>query len=56
MKETTEVLAALRTALTVLASIAQRADLPNLVFLIGMAELEAAQAEAQAKMEAAAKR
>jgi hypothetical protein len=56
MRETTEVLATLRNTLAILGSIAQRADLPNLVFLIGMAELEAAEAEAGARVEAAARR
>jgi hypothetical protein len=56
MSEITEVLATLRNTLAILGSIAERADLPNLVFLIGMAELEAAQAEACARVEAAAKR
>jgi hypothetical protein len=56
MNEATEVLATLRNTLAILGSIAQREDLPALVFLIGMAELEAAQTEACAKVEAAAKR
>lgn len=54
MSATTEVLATLRNTLAILGSIAQREQLPALVFLIGMAELEAAQAEASAKIEAAA--
>jgi hypothetical protein len=52
MSETTDVLATLRNTLAILGSIAERADLPNLVFLIGMAELEAVQAEANARLEA----
>ena len=56
MKETTEILALMRNALATLGTIAKGADLPALVFLIGMAELEAAQAEANAKREAIAKR
>ena len=52
MKESTEVLAMLRNTLAILGSVAKGADLPALVFLIGMAELEAAQAEANAKSEA----
>jgi hypothetical protein len=56
MKETTEVLSMLRNTLAILSSIAKGADLPALVFLIDMAELEAAQAEANAKREAFAKR
>lgn len=55
MKET-EVLSMLRNSLGILSSIAKRADLPSLVFLIGMAELEAAQAEANAKNKGLAKR
>jgi hypothetical protein len=46
----------LRNTLAILGSIAQRADLPNLAFLIGMAELEAAQTEASARVMASAKR
>jgi hypothetical protein len=53
MSEATEVLATLRNTLAILGSIAQREDLPALVFLIGMAELEAAQAESKARLEAA---
>ncbi len=52
MKETTEILAMLRHSLAALSSIAKGADFPALVFLIGMAELEAAQAEARAKRKA----
>jgi hypothetical protein len=48
MKES-EVLALLRNSLAILSSIAKGADLPALAFLIGMAELEAVQAEAAAK-------
>lgn len=55
MKEI-EVLAMLRNTLGILSSVAKSADLPALAFLIGMAELEAAQAEAIAKREAFAKR
>lgn len=55
MKESTEVLAMLRNRLAILGSVAKGADLPALVFLIGMAELEAAQAEAAAKSDAARK-
>jgi hypothetical protein len=44
MKETTGILAMLRNSLAILNSIAKGADLPALVFLIGMAELEADQA------------
>jgi hypothetical protein len=56
MKERTESLAILRHTLAISRSIAKGADFPALVFLIGMAELEAAQAEAKAKREARAKR
>ena len=57
MKETTEILALLRNSLAILGSIAKSADkraskdagLPALVFLIGMAELEASRAEVDAK-------
>lgn len=52
MKESTEVLSMLRNTLAILGSVAKDADLPALVFLIGMAELEAAQTEANAKNEA----
>jgi hypothetical protein len=55
MKET-EVLSMLRNTLGILSSIANSADLPALVFLIGMAELEAAQLEADAKRQAFANR
>jgi hypothetical protein len=48
MKES-ELLACLRNTLASLSSLAKGADLPALAFLIGMAELEAAQAEAIAK-------
>jgi hypothetical protein len=50
MKET-EVLAMLRNMLASLSSIATDADLPALAFLIGMAELEAAQTQAGIKRE-----
>jgi hypothetical protein len=50
MKET-EVLAMLHKMLAILSSIATDADLPALAFLIGMAELEAAQAQANVKSE-----
>jgi len=56
MTETTETLALLRNSLAILSSIAERADLPALVFLIGMAELEATQAAAKAKRKAFKKR
>ena len=56
MKESTEVLAMLRNTLAILGSVAKGADLPALEFLIGMAELEAAQSEAAAKSDAARKR
>lgn len=56
MSETAEILATLRNTLAILGSIAQRADFPNLAFLIGMAELEAAQTEVSARVEAATKR
>jgi hypothetical protein len=53
MKQTTEILGLLRNSLAILGSIAKsadkRANLPALVFLIGMAELEASRAEADAK-------
>jgi hypothetical protein len=49
LRETTEVLAIdlakLRDTLVILGSIAKGADLPALVFLMSMAELEAVQAE-----------
>ena len=56
MTETTETLALLRNSLAILSSIAERADLPALVFLIGMAELEATQAAVKAKRKAFKKR
>jgi hypothetical protein len=56
MKDTTEALATLRNTLAILGSIAKDADLPALVFLIGMGELEATQAEANAKRDALAKK
>ena len=56
MKESTEILAMLRNTLAILGSVAKDADLPALVVLIGMAELEAAQAETIAKSEAYKKR
>ncbi len=56
MKETTEVLATIRNTLAILASLAERTDRPGLAFLIGMAELEAAQAEASASVEADTRR
>ncbi len=56
MNEKTKVLAMLRSVLTVLNSIAENADLPAIAFLIGMAELEATQAETNAKREAITKR
>lgn len=56
LTETTEVLAILRNTLAILSSIAKGADLPALVFLIGMAELEAVQAAADAKREAVIKK
>jgi hypothetical protein len=49
MTERTETLALLRNSLAVLSSIAERADLPALAFLIGMAKLGATQAAAKAK-------
>jgi hypothetical protein len=52
MTETTETLALLRDSLAILSSIAETADLPALVFPIGMAELEAAQTPAKAKRKA----
>ena len=52
MKETTDVLTMLRHSLAILSSVAKSADLPALAFLIGMAELEAAQAETSAKRDA----
>jgi hypothetical protein len=55
MKESTEVLAALRSSLASLSSIAKSADLPALAFLIGMAELEATQAEVNARREVVTK-
>jgi hypothetical protein len=48
MKEK-EILRLIRNTLPMLSSIAEDANLPSLVFLIGMAELEVAQAEAIAK-------
>jgi hypothetical protein len=56
MTETTETLALLRNSLAILSSIAERADLPVLAFLIGMAELEATQATAKAKIKSFKKR
>jgi hypothetical protein len=56
MKDTTEVLALLRNSLTILSLIAERAGLPALVFLIGMAELEASQTAAKAKRKILKKR
>jgi len=56
MKESTEVLTMLRNELASLSSIAKRADLPALAFLIGMAELEATQVEVAARREAIAER
>jgi hypothetical protein len=55
MKDSTEVLAVLRSSLASLSSIAKSADLPALAFLIGMAELEATQAEVNARREVAAR-
>jgi hypothetical protein len=55
MKESTEVLAALRSSLASLSSVAKSADLPALAFLIGMAELEATQAEVNARREVVTK-
>jgi hypothetical protein len=55
MMESTVVLAALRSSLASLSSIAKSADLPALAFLIGMAELEATQAEVNARREVVAK-
>ena len=52
MNQTSEILALLRNTLAISGSIAKAADLPALVFLIGMAELEAAQAEASANRKA----
>jgi hypothetical protein len=51
----TEVLTMLRNMLAILGSIAKDADLSALAFLIGMAELEAAQAEVNSKREVATK-
>ena len=48
MKET-EVLTTLRKMLAILSSVATNADLPALAFLIGKAELQAAQAQANAR-------
>jgi hypothetical protein len=48
MKET-EVLTTLRKMLAILSSVATNADLPARAFLIGMAELQAAQAQANVK-------
>jgi hypothetical protein len=56
MVETTETLALLRNSLAILSSIAERADLPALAFLIGMAELEASQTAAEAKRKTFKKR
>ena len=56
MTETTETLALLRNSLAILVSIAERADLPALAFLIGMAELEATQAAAKSKRKTFKKR
>jgi len=56
MTETTETLALLRNSLSILSSIAERADLPALAFLIGMAELEATQAAAKSKRKTFKKR
>lgn len=55
MKESIEVLEILRGSLASLSSIAKNADLPALAFLIGMAELEATQAEVSARRKVAAK-
>jgi hypothetical protein len=55
MKDSTEVLAVLRSSLASLSSIAKSADLPALAFLTGMAELEATQAEVNARREVAAR-
>jgi hypothetical protein len=54
MKEA-QTLAMLRNMLTILSSMARDADLQALAFLIGMAELEAAQAAVHAKRKAKAK-
>ena len=56
MTETTETLAPSRNSLAILVSIAERADLPALAFLIGMAELEATQAAAKSKRKTFKKR
>ncbi len=56
MNQTIGALDTVRELLKVSASIAERADLGALVFLIGMAELEAAQAEIRAKAEAVPKK
>jgi hypothetical protein len=56
MKETTEILAMLRNSLAALGLIAKGAESPALAFLIGMAELEAAQAELKAKRKALRKK
>ena len=56
MTETTETLALLRNSLAILSSIAERADLPALAFLIGMAELEVTQAAAKSKRKTFKKR
>jgi len=56
MKETTEVLTMLRQSLAILGVVAKSADLPALAFLIGMAELEAVQAETGAKRNARRRR
>ena len=50
MKDT-EVLTMLRNMLAILSSTATDADFPALAFLIGMAELEAAQTQANVKRE-----
>jgi hypothetical protein len=55
MMESTVVLAALRSSLASLSSIAKSVDLPALAFLIGMAELEATQAEVNARREVVTK-
>jgi hypothetical protein len=45
----------LRSSLASLSSVAKSADLPALAFLIGMAELEATQAEVNARREVVTK-
>lgn len=55
MNEKTEILTTLRNMPAILGSLAKSVDRPALEFLIGMAELEAAQAEVAAKSDAVRK-